>query len=677
MQVFKRSRRRGANQVMGVLVLLFGLVACGGNNSNGSSEDDDTMEMTSTNNESMSTCSPACEEGSTCQNGTCVAASGNNSTPMVTGSAVGAECTTNETCAEDLCLTDESIPGGYCSKVCGTGLPGADDSCPTGSSCIQIGDGVSACLDSCGADSECRSGYVCEAVGSESVCLPMCQSDYDCGLDEVCQSGRCEVTNAGGTRVGGSCAEDSTCQSSVCLTEADTDWPGGTCVGDCTGSADGSFCDGVTADSGLCINFDEVGLCFPSCTTALDCRNGYVCSADDGIANEDGYGVCFPHCEFTGCEDGTTCDVSGFCVESQVNEPQEVLTTNLGVYDLNNQYYQTLEFDIPEDAVSFAITMVSENGVTVPSLDGLYGPTGRTIFNIYDPLQSAMKFFGSEGTPLGFVYPNTPALNVNSGTYTMEVSAYSSSQVTIYLHVKKGSVPQMEKMPLTMWFMYNDYLDATTAQTDPKFQQAVSEMRAIYASAGIDISPIQYRDVHEDIRYDYASVVLDDSTSVEGMISAAFAMESTPVEGANLLFNDQLFLEDGGVLYGISAGLPGPVGVNNTQTLGVFVALDTHADQNGELDASELGSTMGHELGHYLGLYHVSEADGSSHDPLNDTPECGASRDANRDGILSGDECDDAAASNMMFWTSSEFHTQNQLSAAQGWVLHRNPVITQ
>ena len=132
------------------------------------------------------------------------------------------------------------------------------------------------------------------------------------------------------------------------------------------------------------------------------------------------------------------------------------------------------------------------------------------------------------------------------------------------------------------------------------------------------------------------------------------------------------------MLYGVSAGLPGPPAVNDTTTLGVFVALDIHtSDSTGDLDSAELAATIGHELGHYLGLFHTSEYDGSSHDPLRDTAECSGGRDTDRDGEVSGAECGAAAATNMMFWTSAEGFTQDQISAEQSWVLHRNPAISE
>jgi hypothetical protein len=83
--------------------------------------------------------------------------------------------------------------------------------------------------------------------------------------------------------------------------------------------------------------------------------------------------------------------------------------------------------------------------------------------------------------------------------------------------------------------------------------------------------------------------------------------------------------------------------------------------------------TMVHEAEHYLGLFHTSERDGRSHDPLLDTSECRPSRDRDGDGIVTGEECGGAGAENVMFWESRGARTN--LSREQIWVIQRNPSI--
>ena len=66
-----------------------------------------------------------------------------------------------------------------------------------------------------------------------------------------------------------------------------------------------------------------------------------------------------------------------------------------------------------------------------------------------------------------------------------------------------------------------------------------------------------------------------------------------------------------------------------------------------------LAQTVAHEVGHFLGLFHTTERNGRSHDELDSTPECPASRDRDGDGEVDERECRDFGSHNLMFWTGS------------------------
>lgn len=399
-----------------------------------------------------------------------------------------------------------------------------------------------------------------------------------------------------------------------------------------------------------------------------------MCSVDEGDVNDEGYGFCFPGCDTLGCLDGEVCDISGLCVEQMVF-PQQLLTRTLGTFAVTDEVFEEVVFDVPDDALSISFTLESSNPVDAgASVIELLGPTGEALYDGFNPITSPMKYVDARGTPIGFIYPNAPSLNLTPGQYTLVVGAYGPDDITVHLHVKSGPSPTQERVPMTFWFMLNSYLNAELARNDPTFQAAVSKMVSIYASAGIDIAPIVYRDVPEPLASEFVAFDYVE-TPIEEVIGQVLGQR--PASGTHMFFNDQLFDSEGSILYGISAGLPGPPAVNDTAALGVFVALDTHDVGSGQLDALELGATMSHELGHYFGLFHISEATGDSHDPLSDTAECSASRDVDGSGELSGGECGEAAATNMMFWTSDEQFTQDQISPAQRWVLHRNPAIAE
>ena len=86
-----------------------------------------------------------------------------------------------------------------------------------------------------------------------------------CGSSDVGTEGQvvgASCTTSGGPS--GSCADGSKCV-------VDTDFPGGSCVKDCTRQAD-------CPDGAACIQEDG-GICVLECIDAGDCRDGYNCVA--------------------------------------------------------------------------------------------------------------------------------------------------------------------------------------------------------------------------------------------------------------------------------------------------------------------------------------------------------------------------------------------------------------
>jgi hypothetical protein len=104
---------------------------------------------------------------------------------------------------------------------------------------------------------------------------------------------------------------------------------------------------------------------------------------------------------------------------------------------------------------------------------------------------------------------------------------------------------------------------------------------------------------------------------------------------------------------------------------------------------------IAHEAGHFLGLYHVTEAEGTLFDPLNDTATCACSAcatpvtraqcadatpspvrarqmgfsDCNRDQTGCG------GATNLMFWTLDIPDSVGLLTEQQASVLRANPLV--
>ena len=86
---------------------------------------------------------------------------------------------------------------------------------------------------------------------------------------------------------------------------------------------------------------------------------------------------------------------------------------------------------------------------------------------------------------------------------------------------------------------------------------------------------------------------------------------------------------------GLSGGLSGPPKNGTTGSGLVFASFNKLSNFNAsclgtgacavtdqDFDFIDMGGTISHEIGHYLGLNHLSEREGTEHDPVPDSPEC-------------------------------------------------------
>jgi hypothetical protein len=241
-------------------------------------------------------CDPACEAGTKCVDGACVACE--------------PECD-GKTCGDDGC-------GGVCG-TCDDGIACVDGNC-----CIPFCEGKNCGDDTCGGScGDCGEGTVCmEGVcltpSTEPGCVPgegagcggcqceacVCELDPYCcdtAWDEICV-GEC-------TTECGSCVPATECGNGLCE-------PGE----DCTACAEDCKCKpGMKCDAGMCIDGD----CTPDCEGLVcggngcggscgTCDNGFKCEA--GACVED---ICTPDCEGFDCGDDGCGGSCGDCAEGE------------------------------------------------------------------------------------------------------------------------------------------------------------------------------------------------------------------------------------------------------------------------------------------------------------------------------------------------------------------------
>ena len=568
-------------------------------------------------------CIPACQSNADCDTGlVCDAASG-DCVPKVSASAiVGSQCAGSGDCNSGLCLQD--FPGGYCSSSCGGHLA----TCEPGSGCYQLQSGSAFCLAVCQADSECRQGYLCDFVETnedgkaKGFCLPPTDPQP----------------------LGGLCATGEHCQTGYCI----AGWPNGYCSSTC------DQCGG-----GIC----HQNNCVVPCSSASDCRYGYVCQA-----TQSGATGCIPGCQSDAeCPQGQSCDqASGEC-KALSNDPTAAEDLVVKSLSLDGYGSDAISFTVDQDIISFSIVADSP-GAEFLTLANLTAPGGQVIYDGFHPYTSSYVVYGTDQVFVAQV-PNTPQMVYGPGTWKASFGT-DGPKVTASIRVigkRADGVPSSGALDMHLYFVGLNEFDANGAKSDSTFQGAINKVKQIYGSVGVQIGNVTY----DDITGSQASKlsVIDTVDGPSSELSQLFSLSKQNQGGINFFFVREIVGgNDGYIILGISGGIPGPPGVHGGPHSGVAVGMTDYYD-----GADALASTIAHEGGHFLGLFHTSEATGTAHDPLGDTAQCSSSSDKNFDGYVTPEECGGKGADNLMFWAAAV--GAEKLLPDQGFVLLRNPSV--
>lgn len=599
-----------------------------------------------------------CGPGASCSGTECVAG---NQQP------VGGACRLNVGCQTDRC--EISWNGGYCTTPCAQSGPGSfGQDCPSGATCAQASEAGGLCMDGCQSDGDCRSEYFCDKNGASGVCRPKCRGPASCGLGFTCsaQDGRCIEGSALPRKTGARCGSDGDCDSNYCLDEPSTDFPKGTCSADCT--ANPSAC----GSDGLCIVPSDptiASVCLQLCNTNFDCRADYFCSSVTGSNSR----VCLPRCTAVSlCQGSEVCDqYSGDCVPPGAVGTASITRAEVGTMQISgDQSSQQFTIDVPADAKSFTIVLSGGvGGVSV--ISRLTSPRGELLFDLENYLTSQVRILPVNDGDFGMLFPNSPRVPIEAGKYTFKVlnEGGSGTGRVIVLYKRSAGLISGGKLNVNFWFAQLSGLNAGNAATHTAFQTAVTEMRNIYKTAGVDLGTISYFDIPTAQAGTFR--VIDSTEGKDSELRKLFEISAgAPNNAMNFFMVESISgAQPGFVILGVAGGIPGIPFEQGTNASGVAVSV-----QDLSMGPAGVGRTMAHEGGHWLGLWHTTEQNGKLFDPLPDTPECPSSNDANSNDIVTSDECVNNGADNLMFWQAGP--TASKMAGNQGFVLQRNPVVT-
>ncbi len=439
------------------------------------------------------------------------------------------------------------------------------------------------------------------------------------------------------------CARDADCAMSLCVLDTETRAVDGLAVpltcGVAGSIAPGRECDSNAAcENGLCA---LAGGCVEPCITATDCRPDERCTEVPIVT-------------------GRAAMQPAMACARWVDAPTSVTVTenvSLPVAPFSPEL-----FSIPAGVGSHRLVLhVADQYAMFRSIDrvALSGPAGATLFDIstfgaLPQINPALAYF--DLAPI--LVPNAPwpsGPDVRGAlSYAITTSGESTLQRIVLDHAGTGTT-----LDLNVFFVGA----ARSASSRRTVDDMLERYGDILATFGARVGRVRQFEVVGSAVSRFE--VLDDEMEA-GELFRMSAGAARPAVNLFLVSSSLQFL-------GLAGGIPGAQAMHGTRASGLMLAWDDLESVVGALGIDFLAMVLAHEVGHFAGLFHTTELDGSSFEPLADTASCDIARDTNADGMLDGDECFDFDGQNIMFWAAS--FPDSTFSTSQRDVMRAAPVL--
>lgn len=369
--------------------------------------------------------------------------------------------------------------------------------------------------------------------------------------------------------------------------------------------------------------------------------------------------------------------------------PAGVVAFHLGVAGLDTVgKSKDYKLNLPADAVS-ALVVVRGHHPGFFQVSKIVAPNGALLAKGKcgtEPCIECLNRVGPMPATGGALLPSSTGVAAFAGNWTFGSCGFQwqkqggtfapapfvgpAVETVAFVRSAPGGVAKGGRLQLRLFCTGGGGITAAAALKDVRVVNMLTGAKLIFGAIGIELALIDVRDTAPG--HTVIELPEDLTTTGASDLDLLFA-EAATVGGSaviDLFLVDQLLggSESKGIVGGVAGGIPGPAFFHGIPRAGIAIALGNQGKEG-----ALLGRILAHEIGHFLGLWHPSEHNGKAFDPIDDTPECTAAKDADKDGSVSLEECAALGADNVLFWTA--LPKPAVLSPGQAEIVRGHPLL--